>query len=186
MICICTLIHTIAIEYDITILTIIVEINTFQKLFLSTNVLHNRLKSAISEGINSHDNRYPPEGPMKLIAPPCPPVRTGRPTDTIAIKIATEIVPFLPPNNKPANIIPKFCRTIGTGIIATGIAGTNANAIINAVISAICVTSLVFISLSLLLTVFLYKVNNFIYYQLLTNMSKLSCQLNACKKDAIV
>ena len=79
--------------------------------------------------------------------PPGTPVINGNPTATSSKKIITDKNPRLEPKIAPANIIPMFCKTNGTGIKPKGIGGTNPNTIIIAVIIAINATFFVFNSL---------------------------------------
>ncbi|MNI90487.1 hypothetical protein D3C73_1480130 [compost metagenome] len=86
-------------------------------------------------------------GPTKTDSPPRPPDNKGKPNATNMINKRTLIVPVFFPKKQPANITPKVCVVIGTGINPRGIGGIKPNTPINAANNAANTISFVFIML---------------------------------------
>src|SRR5699024_1548323 len=98
----------------------------------------------VKSGVSTQPNIYPAVGPKKTENPPRPPDKTGNPNAASNNNSKIDQVPRFVPSINPARITPKFCKTIGTGMIPSGIPGMIPRIIKIDVIKAILLKSLVF------------------------------------------
>lgn len=111
-----------------------VATNNIAKLIL---LKYRSLTNPIPNATTGYKNKNPADGPANTPIPPRPPDRTGKPAAANSKKTMILSVPYFLPRIIPAKNMPIFCKTIGTGIIGSGIPGTNPKTQIIAVIKAV-------------------------------------------------